>query len=313
MQTSLTVFHNIYDNKTDKRMNFNSFSDFEDLLYQLSKKTVFSKNEAPLISPATYKPNTLRRNANVVDWGGWAALDVDSWKTESVKKDLAEKFKDTYFICYSTASSTIHQPKFRVVFPLNQRVSVEKIRPFWFALNTFAGSIGDVQVKDYARMYYVPANYMIHDNQNNFIFTQKGNVIDVDDLISKYPAPKPKSKDFLENLPEDIQKQIIEHRKSKLTNEGFNWSSYHDCPFVNQTLVNEYKAISNLDGSGRYHMIYRIMCSIAGNAVGKKYPLTPVQLSNIIRQLDRDTSNRYQNRPLEIEAERALEYAYRNF
>lgn len=312
MQTSLTVFHSIYDNKTNKRMDFKSFSEFEKLLYQLSEKTLFSKKDAPLISPATYKPSSLRRNVNVLDWGGWAALDVDSWKTNDFREEMKSKFSGIHFVCYSTASSTQNHPKFRIVFPLTRRVKTDKIRQFWFALNTFAGSIGDVQVKDYARMYYVPADYRVHEDQNNFIFTQTGRPIDVDDLIERYPLPKPKSSNFLDNLPEDVQRQIIEHRKTQLTNETYNWTSYHDCPFVNKRLVDEYKAISQIDGTGRYHMIYRIMCSIANAAISKKYPITPSQISDLIRQIDLDTSRKYQNRPLEIEAERALEFSYKN-
>ena len=65
------------------------------------------------------------------------------------------------------------------------------------------------------------------------------------------------------------------------------------------------------DGSGRYAMIYQIMTSIACNAIKRKYPITSNQIAELIRQLDRDTSRRYQKRPLQTEAERALEYAYR--
>lgn len=312
MSVSLTIFHNIYDNETHKTMSFNEFVDFEALLYKLSEKQIQKKSDAPLISPATYKSNTLRRNVNVVDWGGWAALDVDSWETENFREELSKKFEGVYFVCYSTASSTFETPKFRLVFPLTERIKTEKIRPFWFALNSFAGSIGDVQVKDYARMYYVPAHYQTRKNQNNFIFTQKGKYLNANELIERYPSPKPRSNNFFENLPDEIQKQIIDHRKSQLTNDSYNWSSYHDCPFVNKRLVDEYKAISQIDGTGRYHMIYRIMCSIANAAISKKYPITPSQISDLIRQIDLDTSRKYQNRPLEIEAERALEFSYKN-
>jgi predicted nucleic acid-binding protein len=58
-------------------------------------------------------------------------------------------------------------------------------------------------------------------------------------------------------------------------------------------------------------MIYKIMTSIACNAIKRKYPITPNQIAELIRQLDRDTANIYAKRPLQTEAERALEYAYR--
>ena len=34
---SLTIFDSIYDNKTNKRMDYNSFDEFEQVLYKLSE------------------------------------------------------------------------------------------------------------------------------------------------------------------------------------------------------------------------------------------------------------------------------------
>ena len=44
----------------------------------------------------------------------------------------------------------------------------------------------------------------------------------------------------------------------------------------------------------------------------KGYPLTVNQLVELIKQIDADTSRKYQNRPLDVEANNALDYAYRN-
>jgi hypothetical protein len=59
-------------------------------------------------------------------------------------------------------------------------------------------------------------------------------------------------------------------------------------------------------------MIYKIMTSIACNAIKKNYPISEYEIVNLIRDLDRDTSNRYAKRPLNTEASRAIEFAYRN-
>ena len=109
-----------------------------------------------------------------------------------------------------------------------------------------------------------------------------------------------------------MQKQIIEHRRGQLTNTDVQWSSYSDCPFVNKRLLQEYMSIANTDGTGRYRMIYKIMISIASNAIEKKYPITTNQIVELIKQIDRDSANRYENRPLDIEANNALQYAYKN-
>ena len=68
---SLTLFKGIYDNKTNKRVDLHDFNAFERVLYQLAEKPRASKQDAELMSPATYKPDTTRANDNVVEWSGW--------------------------------------------------------------------------------------------------------------------------------------------------------------------------------------------------------------------------------------------------
>jgi hypothetical protein len=131
------------------------------------------------------------------------------------------------------------------------------------------------------------------------------------DLMAQYPYVDKHAKSFMERLPESIQKAILEMEKEKMTNHSITWSSYRDCPFVNKKMVNQYRVIANTDGSGRYLMIYKIMTSIACNAIRQKYPISSTEIAELIRQLDAESSRIYQNRPLKVEAERAIEYAYR--
>ena len=318
---SLTVFKSIFDNKTDTRVDFDSFDKFEKSLYHLStlpgykaKRGEFTNKASPLISPAIYKPDTTRANANVIEWAGWAALDVDNATYDGdLESELARLYPDTYFICYSTASSSRSTPKFRLVFPLGRSIRNEEIKHFWFALNTEFGMVGDTQTKDLSRMYYVPAQY---PNAYNFIFTHHADgYLDVDALLRKHEYnDKSSSSNFIDRLPIESQKKILEQRQQRLEEikKEFQWSSYNDCPFVNQRLVKDYKSISGVDGSGRYSMIYKIMTSIACNAIKKNYPISEYEIVNLIRDLDRDTSNRYAKRPLNTEASRAIEFAYRN-
>lgn len=310
---SLTLFKSKYDNKTDKQMQFSSFDEFENLLYSLSKMPRKGKEDSNLISPAQYKPGTNRRcNDNVESWSAWCALDVDDYKLkENLENDLINRFGNWRFICYSTASSTRSRPKFRLVFPLTRTVESTKIRHFWFSLNTELDSIGDKQAKDLSRMYYIPAQYA---SAYNFIFSNPGNVINPDDLMKKHSYIEvSNSKNFIDRLPPTMQKEIIKHRKESMDKtKTVKWLSYTDCPFVNQNLINEYRAIAFTDNSGRYAMIYKIMVSIATNAVRDGYPIQTAEIINLIRQLDLDTSNRYQKRRLDVEANRALEFAYRN-
>ena len=326
MNYSLTAFSSIFDNKTHRQIHHETWEEFEAMLYKMAetpgyklkrgeRKAPKGLKASPLISPAIFPEGKTRANDNVIEWAGWAALDIDDHQFQgNLKDELHTLYGNYYYVCYSTSSSTIDHPKFRLVFPLKSSVRKESIKHFWFALNREFNNLGDEQTKDLSRMYYVPA---VYPGANNFIFTNdSGNVIDPTVLMNKHPYVVQQSgvATFMDRLPPDVQKKVISHREELLKNEAnydFEWTSYRDCPFVNKKLVNEYSSISNVDGSGRYAMIYKIMTSIACNAIKRKYPITSNQIAELIRQLDRDTSRRYQKRPLQTEAERALEYAYR--
>ena len=194
-----------------------------------------------------------------------------------------------------------------MVFPTRKRVGGDNIKHFWFALNTEFNSIGDKQTKDLSRMYYIPGTYA---GAFNFIFSNDGDYIDPDDLMNKHAyAEKKSSNSFLDRLPEELQKQIIEYKKTQLDNTTVHWTGYRDCPFFPRRLESEYKTISN---TGWYHKMYQIMVALASNALKNKYPITAQEIAQLCRELDIETGNWYENRPLEVEADRALEYAYRN-
>ena len=307
---SLTIFKNKFDVDTSKRMDFSDFDEFEKLLYALAKKRLNSKEEASLISPATFTVGTTRKNLNVVDWGGWACIDVDDWQIEGDVKDAVfDRYGEYRFVCYSTASSTRSTPKFRVVFPLTTRIEAEKIRPLWFALSEMSGRTADKQVKDLSRMYYIPGNYVISRDSLSFIFSNRdGTVIDADVLIAKYPAPVKESTSLFDRLPPEVQEKIIAHRKESMTNTSYSWSGYRTCPFWPKKLEAEYRAITN---TGWYHKMYQIMVAIAGRAIDKKYPITPDEISRLCHEFDAETGGWYKDRSFDKEAERALEFVYR--
>ncbi len=55
--------------------------------------------------------------------------------------------------------------------------------------------------------------------------------------------------------------------------------------------------------------MYSIMVSIAANAIKRKYPITPDEVSKLCIEIDQDTGGWYKNRPLVLEAARAIDYA----
>ena len=128
------------------------------------------------------------------------------------------------------------------------------------------------------------------------------------ELMSKHPYIN-RQEGFFNRLPDAIQKGLIEHRKSQLNNTNYTWTSYDDCPFVNRKQIVEYKTINS---TGWYAKLYQIMVSTAGNAMSKGYPITAKEIEYLCRQLDADTGNWYLKRDIEKEAERAIEFVFRN-
>ena len=298
----------VYDNKTHRRMDFSTFDELEKTLYALSEQPKKGKLDAELISPAIYEPGSTRANKNVIAWAGWCAVDVDDIEVDGELNDFVRNMvPDWRFVCYSTASSRPDRPKFRLVFELDRHISVAEIKHFWYALQSRLDDQGDKQCKDLSRMYYIPATYAEADN---FIFSGAGKPIDVDALLAKYPyVEKQRAGSFLDRLPPEMVDQVINHRKAKMQNTAVTWTGYHDCPFWPKKLAIEYATISE---TGWYHKMYQMMVAIAARALQKEYPITAKQIADLCKQFDMENGGWYENRPIDVEADRALEYAYRN-
>jgi len=308
MKYSLTIFTSIFDNKTHRRMDFNSWDMFETLLYNLSKEPGYKpkkgesiKNASPLITPAIFKEGTTRKNENVLEWASWACMDVDNYDTPF--EDAVAVFKTNRFVCYSTSSSTYKKPKFRVVLPLLSSVPANKIRHFVYALNKEFKSLSDPQTKDLSRMYYIPAQY---PDSYQFIFSHKdASMINPNELMETHPFISMSSNSLVDSLSPEIRERIIAYRKEKLTNTSYSWKSYLDCPFVNHTLIAEYRHISE---TGWYSKMYQIMVSIASSAMRRGYPISSHEIAVLCSEIDTATGGWYKNRPLETEAVRALAF-----
>jgi hypothetical protein len=301
---SLTIFKSAYDNRTHRRMDFQSWKDFVGLLRDLSTQPLNSKQDAVLISPAIYEVGTTRSNRNVTEWGHWACVDVDDY-TGTIDNILT-RFESNDTVVYSTASSTPEQPKFRIVFNLDRRVDVEELRHFWFALNKHIGELGDAQTKDSSRMYYVPGDYK---GSNNFFHTTGGTPLVVDGLLRAHPYVVPTGNNFLDKLPEEMKERVLEHRKSSMGQSDVTWTGPYDCPFLPNKMVMEYKGIA---GEGWYRYLFKIMTAVACNAIKAKYPITGKEIALLCKQLDAETGGWYDNRPLEREATSAIQFAYAN-
>jgi hypothetical protein len=287
-------------------MDFDKWQDFEDILFKLSEKKgqKGGSNSSPLISPAIFRNETTRANDNVLGWSNWSCIDVDDF--DGSIDDVLEPLKQYYYVCYSTASSTVDKPKFRVVFPLTDMVAASRIKAFWHSINNLALGVVDAQTKDLCRMYYVPAQY---PNANNFIFANKGEFINPFELMQKYPSHAgSRKKKFIDTLPKPVQKEVINYRKNQLENL-ITWTSYRDCKFFPQQLGKEYAINAGVPNGGNFFRLYRIMIAIAGSAIKDNYPISVMEIVDLCRQLDDDCGGIYKARNIEQEAEHALNYA----
>ena len=78
---------------------------------------------------------------------------------------------------------------------------------------------------------------------------------------------------------------------------------------MNKQLVSEYVTINE---SGWYHHMYRIMMSIAANAIRKKYPITPEDIESLVREIDCENGGWDKGRPVKLEAARAIDFALKS-
>jgi hypothetical protein len=304
-----TYFKNAYDNKTNNRFAWKDWNEFEQTLYKMATVKL-TKKEAPLFSPAVYYEGTTRSNKNTICWGKWAAVDVDecqiSGNADDLKAWLSDFCGQYHYLCYSTASCRKEKLKFRLVFPITENLKADRIRHFWFALNEELGAIGDKQTKDPSRMFYIPAAY---EGALNFMFTNEGETIEPDELMAKHEYNVKTGGSFLERLPDELQKAVITKRKEQATNTRYTWTGYRDCPFFPKKMAEDYKTMV---GTGWYHKMYQIMVAVACNAVKKNYPITVDQIVAVCKELDMENGNWYERRPMHVEANSAIEYAYTN-
>ena len=315
-----TIFRHKRDIKTSHIVSKRSWKKFVDFLQELSKLP-YTKNTAPLISPAIYKPGSTRSNDSVIAWAGWSAMDIDNHpfeNVEQIRNFIEGKHPNKSYICYSTARSSIEKPKFRFIFPLDEWMTDSiKIRKYWFSLNKEFSEFADKQTKDVSRMYYIPANYS-ESTYNFFIYKTDGEFFNADSLIKKHRADEffalSTGASFLDMLPEKMRESVIAHRQTQLKANGkyYSWTSYKDCPFVKKDQVELYRNIVLLNAAGRYLQLYNLMVSIAATAVTMQYPITAGELSDLIRQIDNDIDGYYKNRKINVEVARAISFVYRN-
>jgi len=54
------------------------------------------------------------------------------------------------------------------------------------------------------------------------------------------------------------------------------------------------------------------MMSIAANAIRRKYPISPIEIESIVREIDNESGGWYKGRPMKLEAARAIDFALKS-
>ena len=322
MKYHITLFSSIYDNKTEKTIIKRNWNQFRDFMIKMSEIPL-SKQDAPLISSAVFERDMTRSNANVKAWGGWCAFDVDGGHSFKTRKDIEEyflkNFGDYKYIIYSTPTCSPEKLKFRIVFSLSSWITdLDEIRAFWFSMNKHLTEIIDKQTKDLSRMFFPPGAYK--EAAEKFIIWNDGaSSITPSNIIEKvggYTAEimMDQHKKIMDRLPDEMKQEIERYRKRQMENDGkiYTWKSFRDCPFVDKKAVSEYATIARTDAPGRYRYFYVLMVSIASNAIKKSYPITEMEIEQLVREIDQEIDGFYNRRKLSPEIQNAISYAYKS-
>ncbi len=274
MEYNLTIFKSIFDNKTHRRMTFKTFDEFELLMKDLQnvEKRKPQKGERPNEKTAELISPAIYSSNNTR-----ANANVLGW-SRWVALDI-----DDY------------------------EGSIEDVFERFKAFRYFSySSASSTKEKPKCRIVLPLTNFIKNEKIKHLWFAINKEFGEINVLKNKHS--------FFEAYKEsrwgaDVDKMLEEFKKDKLCNYDIKWSSYRDCPFVNKQLVTEYQVITE---TGWYHKMYQIMVSVAAKALKRNYPITPKEVSTLCKEIDSETGGWYKNRPLELEASRAIEYAMKN-
>ena len=301
------------------------------------------KSHLPLFSPALFTADTKRSNENVQDWGGLLVADIDQLGKAQIPalekyagyvayseqalldaendigniiwKYLVSMFPGMNFFMHSTASCTTGMPKIRLIVPLNEHITPDKVPSVWSGFSNYIHAKSkisiDPQVKDPSRAYYLPGTIFDYQEirQKNLKFwgaIVNQNSLDTDMLLDKYSTYRPPSKQR-SVITDEIKTKYNDWATAyKDLNPNHHWKSYRDCAYFPSKLAADY---ANIVGAGWYITIYKIMCGIAVRAKRDKCTITATQIAEMIKEFDRDHGGWYQDRPLEREAQNAITFA----
>jgi hypothetical protein len=263
------------------------------------------KGQTPAISPALYPDDTTRANANVSMLASWLAMDVDH---NGVTVDDLIEYLESIPLDYVIHTTSSHKPGsecFRVIVPLDGEVHPSDASDLWAGAFEFFGGITDVQTKDPARIFYVPAEWI--GTRPRFHARTKGDVLSVGKLLSLAPPPPPPPP------PIPVSKVEMARIRRALAGKGKGLTpsdSLLTSPVVSATAIDRYLGLPK----GQHHGgLYQFMAAIAARSIFLGYSITAADIANYSRQLNAMSFVKTAaNRRFDEEATRALRWAINN-
>jgi hypothetical protein len=260
------------------------------------------KADAPLFSPTVFSGTRCEENATVS-----ALVVIDADKGFDIRS--AERFlikKNIEAILYTTASNT-DGSRFRIIVPLFNAVDPDTHKEVVKAVCTFLkpGWKPDTSKSNCYSLFYVPGSYA--GAKNEFVHIE-GTIFPAEawlQLGGQVPSDGGKvAEQTLSNGHDPVLADLKARPTSTKRNSSF------DCPYIDQEWVREYLGLTD----DFYNGLYQFMCRVAFSALRQGIELSPTQLADLARDVERMSGRAHKSwdvetRDLESEADNALAFA----
>lgn len=270
------IHGSIFKNVHDKRPGAIPTVSFAELVEALTAEAFEAdpqdKTEQTCISPAVYPPGATRGKAAALSWD-WFAADVDNKGGNLPGSTIDEITRvmrglNAPWLIYTTASSRPDAECFRLMFPIDRPILHDEFDAVWQA---FAQMLPmDAATKDISRIFIVPRRW--NDRQNRVEFELEGEPVSVDQIVQRFPTPKPKLPTVVTpSPPSTFATRTAGATKFEQPSLGAS--------YVPPQAIDE--ALSAPPG-GR---MYRFMVRVAFRALRKGYDITAYELEVIGTEL----------------------------
>jgi len=146
-----------------------------------------NKADRDWISPVVLKEDAVQRRVEDIEYlAPFVCLDLDApgWSLARLRDAL----QGLRMIVYTTASSTLAHPRWRLIVALDRTYSVAEHRRVWKWFNLALNGEVDTQTKDASRISYFPAQYT---GANNQFHVFDGIKMEIDVVLLQMPADEP--------------------------------------------------------------------------------------------------------------------------